>query len=221
MIKAYTGLFGTGKTLGGVVECCMALSKGKKVFSNVPIKDFIFGSKKETEMFYAMENIIEMDNCLVFADEASVVFGSRTFTKTPKYVLDRLAQSRKFKMHFVYTSQGFKHTEKRLRDFTNIVYKAVRLGKTDTFLKEYRPHGFRYDSFDPADIELNTPKKWLKRLDMFVITKWFIYAPLFSFYFKKDLLNRVYSSYDTNFLVQDISDQSKSYNKAKYFNSHV
>jgi len=125
MITGFIGLPGAGKTFGMVYNACKALKDNRRVITNVAITDTIFGSKKVAEFTPNIGDAIKnADNCLILVDEASIVFPNYFWNKLSSDILIRFAQVRKFGLDFFYTSQGWNHTVKRLRDLTNYIVQC-------------------------------------------------------------------------------------------------
>jgi zona occludens toxin (predicted ATPase) len=134
MIRAYVGRLGEGKTLSMVNDAIEYLKKGRTVYTNVPFhlplsknpKDLnyqpIYLNTKDLEVAIKTQR-----GALFCVDEASIVFPSYFWNKLSPDYLIRFAQARKYGMDIFYTSQGFSHTVKRLRDLTNEVVKCKKL----------------------------------------------------------------------------------------------
>jgi len=152
MIIGFIGLPGQGKSLGMVNNACRDLKDGKRVISNVPFTDTIYGSKKSAEYRPDIKNVLMNErNCVVCIDEASIYLNSREWEKLPKEILMRFAQTRKFGVDIYYTSQGWMHTEKRLRDLTNFVIKCTQF-------KLF----FKYEWIDPEYYAARVQAKYKK-----------------------------------------------------------
>jgi len=210
MIEAYIGLPGQGKTLASVHRVCYLLSTGKRVFSNVDITDYVYGSMRSTEKFTGFQDFLDLHDCTFFLDEANIILDSRSFMNTPKEVLHKLAQSRKYGLDLIYTTQGFKHSESRLRQLTNYVWDSHNL-------KLFRKNYFRYDLYDPEDFEMKTPKGLRNKLSYYILMPFGIYKPTFQFMFSKNFIERIYKSYDTLQIIKNVGlqegGQSGRYNK--------
>ena len=197
MIEAFIGLPGMGKTLGATERVCRALKRGVDVYSNVPITDYLYGSERSTKIFRGLKTFLTVKNALIFMDEANILLDSRQFGRTPPEVLHKLAQSRKYGLDLIYTTQGFKHSEARLRQLTNYVWDARRINVLGAPI-------FRYDLYDPEDFEMKTPKFYRERLSVYWLFPWF-FVRGFSTRFKYKYLKKLYSCYDT-FDIIDVID---------------
>jgi len=152
MIIAFIGLPGYGKTLGMVYSLCKALKANKRVISNVPVVDTVFGSKNISEYRADIGNAItDVTNTVIGIDEASIVLPNYYWDKLPFDTLIRFAQVRKYGLDILYTSQGWNHTVKRLRDLTNYVVRC-------------KNHGFffSFTYFDPEYFLQKVPKHFEK-----------------------------------------------------------
>ena len=152
MIVGYIGLPAQGKTLGMVYDACKALKDEKRVISNIPITDTIFGSKRQAEY---VEDITESfrvtTNALICVDEASIVLPNYFWKKMNPRMLIRFAQVRKYGLDISYTSQGWSHTVKRLRDLTSFVVNCV-----------HHRMWFAYEWLDPEYYYRNVPRIYKK-----------------------------------------------------------
>lgn len=188
MIKGYIGLLGEGKTLSMVFDAVEALKQGKRVISNTPIHSTIKGK----ELFavclpqHGIEEALKTEtNALFCIDEASIVFPSWFWAKLSGDFLIRFAQARKFGLDIFYTSQGYNHTIKRLRDLTNIVTKCSKhtfFGQTFFRNLDYDPEYFAYKIINGTSME----KK-------FILRRRFIYPWQ---------AKQIYKAFDTYALVQ-------------------
>lgn len=216
MIKAYVGLQGSGKTLNMVRDLMEQLKRHKKVISNTPIlfydnkikyQSLTIGNSKDFE-----RAVINSFNCTLAIDEASIFFPSSFFNKMKPEHIYKFAQSRKMRTDLFYTSQGFGHTLKRLRDNTNWVVSCHRRKFplpldiaifTRVFNKErdktewkFRPHirrpyiyiGRLYNP-DFFGRHILDPKK----KKMFIISEWKIYP---------SEARKIFKAYNTYFMVK-------------------
>jgi hypothetical protein len=135
MIRAYVGEFGSGKTANMVWDLMTAMKKGRKVITNTPIKfwhDPIIGKKRlyEAECIAHGDQFLDAlayrENCIFAIDEAAVYLPNIYWSKMPPELIVKFAQQRKYRTDFYFTSQGFGHTVKRLRELTHIVLLCRR-----------------------------------------------------------------------------------------------
>jgi len=170
MIRAYTGLLGAGKTLSMVNDTIELMKQGHKVFTNTP---FQFKHKGELVSPILLRHkelekrILEVENAIFCIDEAAIVFPNYFWNNLPIDYLMRFAQSRKYNLHFFYTTQRLNHTVKRLRDLTNIVVKVRKiqvLGNFDFYENTYYdPEYFDFKVMSGTDMEKKyiLSKKWI------------------------------------------------------------
>jgi hypothetical protein len=179
MISAFIGLPGTGKTLGMVHNACKALKEGRQVISNLPIVDIEYGTKRvATYTADIGEAIRTASNALICIDEASIVLPNHYWDRLPFDLLIRFAQVRKYGLDIFYTSQGWHHSVKRLRDLTNYVVKCSN-----------HALWFTYDWIDPEYYDMRIAKHFLKD---YIVKTDRIYKPKFK---------KLYNSYNTFFVV--------------------
>jgi len=129
MIKGYIGLLGMGKTLNAVGDLMEIMKDGRRVISNTPI-DFSHKGKEHHAEFINdglmfQQKLLTEENATFFIDEASIFFPSQFWNKLSGSYIMKFAQARKYGVDIYYTSQGYNHTIKRIRDLTNIVTKCT------------------------------------------------------------------------------------------------
>lgn len=169
-----------GKTFGMVHQACKALRDGREVISNLPIVDIEFGTKRASVYTADIgEAVARAKNSLICIDEASIVLPNHYWDKLPFDLLIRFAQVRKYGLDIMYTSQGWHHTVKRLRDLTNYVVKCSN-----------HKWWFTYNYIDPEYFDMRVPKHFLP--DYTVKTER-VLQPAF---------RKIYMSYNTFFVVQ-------------------
>lgn len=136
MIRGYIGLLGEGKTLSMIndsVDFLVPKKKeefGRRIITNVPFVWKHRGTEYKP-IFYEGKQferaLLTEVNALFLIDEASIVFPSYFWNKLSGSYLMRFAQARKYGLDIFFTSQGWNHTIKRLRDLTNIVVKCEKV----------------------------------------------------------------------------------------------
>lgn len=165
MIRAYIGLLGEGKTLSMVNDAVHRMEKKKKVVSNFPIKWKKWGKKYESVYLAGKEfenAFLKETDCLFCIDEASIVLPNYYWNRLPGEFLIKFAQSRKYGLDIFYTSQGYSHAVKRLRDLTNEVVKCEKkklMGMTIFTNIVYNPDFFEQRIITSLEIE----KKYIIR----------------------------------------------------------
>lgn len=171
MIIGFIGLPGMGKTLGMVNKACRDLKDGKTVYSNISITDYIYGSKR-TSLVYSniIDNLRNAQNATFCIDEGPIVLPAHLWSRIDPQVLIRFAQARHFGLDIYYTSQGFNHTVKRLRDLTNYIVKCTH---TNLY--------FKNQYIDPEYYSRNVPINHLKE---YVVKTKYILRPSWGKYFK-------------------------------------
>jgi hypothetical protein len=169
MIKAYVGLLGQGKTISMVNDAIPLLERGYNVVSNVDFTWKVKGKTYKPDFIYNArdfkDRLFNAVNTVILVDEASIVWSSYDWEKMRTDLIMKFAQSRKYGLHFFYTSQGFGHTLKRLRDLTNIVVKCERVNVLGfKFIRNlvYNPEFFDFPIAPPLEME----KKFILRRKM-------------------------------------------------------
>lgn len=170
MIRAYTGLLGAGKTLAMINDAGPLLVEGHRVYTNTP---FVFrhkGKEYKPILLHHKElekAILTETNAVFLVDEAAIVFPNYFWNKLPVDYLFRFAQSRKYGLHFMYTTQRLNHTVIRLRDLTNIVVKVRKitvLGRFDFYENVYYdPEFFDFTVMSGTEAEKRyiLGRKWI------------------------------------------------------------
>ena len=135
MIRAYTGLTGSGKTLSMVRDASYHFSIYRKpIYSNFKMSVFdysyrfgIFPHQLKTiipatvlkaEDF--IDKMLEMEDALFLVDEAGFVFNNRLWKDLPFDVLARFNETRKVGVDIFYTTQNITRVDKVLRDLTHV-----------------------------------------------------------------------------------------------------
>lgn len=188
MIRAYIGLLGMGKTLSMVNDGVELMEKGKRVISNFPIKWKYKGKEIESISLTGkdFENSFMLESDALFLiDEASIVLPNYYWNKLPGEFLLKFAQSRKYGLDIFFTSQGYNHTVKRLRDITNEVVRCEKrkVFGGDVFVNiTYNPEYFEQRIISSLDVE--------KR---YILKRKFIFG---------GKIRKLYKAYDTMFKVK-------------------
>ncbi len=136
MLKIYTGVPGSGKSLHAIRLICAWLKAGKNVIANFPIRiDYV--EKNHGHFFYQPNEKISVDYLLQFAqtmhrereehqtllvfDEASIKFNSRTFMDEDRLnFLSFFAQHRHYGYEVVMISQTVNQIDKQIRELSEI-----------------------------------------------------------------------------------------------------
>lgn len=157
MIRQYIGRLGEGKTLCMIYDAWPFLTDttGKyKIVTNQPIKVPTKKGVKEykpTEREALIDSFFNDVNTLYLLDEAHLIFPSYQKESITIDLQARLSYMRKYGNAILYTSQGYNHVHKRLRDITNEVVKV----KKTPFAPFWR-HTATY--FDPEGVNLSELK---------------------------------------------------------------
>lgn len=136
MIKAFTGVPGSGKSLHAIKVICTWLKDGLNVIANFPIKIYQV-KKNEGRYFYVPNELITVDYLMQFSqtvheyegegqtliviDEAAVKFNSRTFLDEDRLgFLSFFAQHRHYGYEVILICQTLKQIDKQIRELTEI-----------------------------------------------------------------------------------------------------
>jgi len=173
MIRAYVGLPGSGKTFSLIKEGIDLVRAGRKVYTNVPFRNFKRGLfdrnyKKQPKVVTTKELeelILKEDDCTFLVDEGNIVFPAYYWKNLSPEFLIRLSQTRHHRLDLFYTSQGFTHVVARLRELTN---EIVRVRSKFFFGKEF----FIQTCYDPEtykpvyinEFEERRARVWQKRV---------------------------------------------------------
>jgi len=162
MIRGYIGLAGQGKTFSMVADAVEQMKKGRRVISNIPIKFRYW--KKEYQSIYIsgnqfMEYFLKENNALFLFDEASLLLPNYFWQNMPMELVFKLGQNRKFGLDIYYTSQGYSHTVRRLRDLSNEIVKCrkVNLFGKPTFINIY----YDPEYFEHSTLNVDQEKKFI------------------------------------------------------------
>jgi hypothetical protein len=190
MITAFVGLPGEGKTLSMVRMACKALKDNRNVVANFPVKDNLFGTGREALVLPDIGSAIyQTENALICIDEASIVLPNHYWEKLPFDLLIRFAQVRKYGLDIMYTSQGYHHTVKRLRDLTNYVVRCTN-----------HKWWFTNQYIDPEFYDMRVPVHYLKDY-VKKTTRYFL--PSFP---------KLFKCFDTMFVVKQSVLANNTYN---------
>lgn len=202
-IRAYTGLFGQGKTLSAVYFCVRLYNKynNKKVWcsrrkkfvkqkvhiiSNVELKIPYEKFESLKQLVYIADNIQQRDDdnntltvTIALADELSVQLNSRSFkNNVDALFLNTLLTCRHYHMGLIYTAQRFCQVDALLRQVTSVVIECSKFFR-------FQSQAF-YNAWDLENAGTSTMVKPLRR------SCWFV-------------RNRDYKAYDTFATVGNLS----------------
>jgi len=139
-------------------------------------------------------------NTVFCMDEAGIWLSNYSWDKVPDSVYSRFLQSRKTRIHFMYTVQFFEFVAKKLRTITDTVVDCsvpIR-GRRKSFESEGKPLLVRNIYYDPRFYA--RPVYSLELEKKFIMHKSFIWG---------HHLKEVMNSFDTDFLISAPS-QSKA-----------
>lgn len=143
MIRAYTGVPGSGKSLHSIRLICAYLQEGKNVIANFPLKvnkvkknrgRFFYVSNDDFSTEYllqfskTMHRPEEENQTLIMIDEASVKFNSRTFNAKDRLgFCSFFAQHRKYGFNVVLVCQNLRQIDRQIRDEIELEVKHRKL----------------------------------------------------------------------------------------------
>ena len=158
-MKCYFGFRGSGKTLNAVIDvhkmwrknpnllivsnyCDLADKWGLHPKTKTPPIVYPFITPDDLEPFFSFcynhQDLVLKHHSVLFIDECNMVFSSRFFKDTPKYVLDFLAQSRHFNCDCVFTTQHPCRVDKVLRELSeDWLHCSTYLWGLITLIKKY------------------------------------------------------------------------------------
>lgn len=137
MIIGIFGDKGSGKTLLCTILLKKAYDKGYKIYSNYKLN---FNFEPITILKLAQ---LDFNNCIIGLDEAYNYLDARLSQTQQNIILSRLiAQSRKMKVHIIYTAQLMRTVDVRLRNLTDIIILAQKTKK-----------GFEYTIFNSLSVK--------------------------------------------------------------------
>jgi len=231
MTKGYIGALGSGKTLNMVKDLMAQMERGRKVISNTPI--IFYKNKRKYESITIFDSkqferaVINAWNATIAIDEASVFFPSNYWNKIKPEFIYKFAQSRKMRCDLYYTSQGWGHTIKRLRDLTNWVVAChkrrfflpldigIKKGKKIWYPYIRRPYVFYGKLYSPEFFMHRILDR--KKRDYFVIDKWAVYP---------SEAKRIFRAYNTYFRIKgsalaNIKDIEENYNEKEFAGNNM
>lgn len=118
MIEAVTGYPGSGKSFYCTYRAYKAIKKGRKVFTNYPVK----GAYKIT--FDDLIKYTFPPDSLVIIDEAGRWFNSRKWSDLPDQVFDLFTMHRHMRLDLLVAVQNFNRIDKALREVIELCWWA-------------------------------------------------------------------------------------------------
>lgn len=161
MIRQYIGRLGQGKTTMMIYDAWNYLTDRKKRYNIITNQPIIIG-KGKNQIFYPpterealVKHFMNDYNTLFLIDEIHLMFPSYDRKYLTPDLQARLSYMRKYGNALLYTSQGYNHVHKRIRDITNEVAK-VKKTKMSLLWKHiatyYDPEGLNMGGIiDPYD----------------------------------------------------------------------
>lgn len=136
MIRCYTGVPGSGKSLHVIRQIVAYLQAGKKVIANFPLLvdkvpkntgRYFFMPNERLTVSYLMQFSKTMhapkqeNQTLLVIDEASVKFNSRTFMEKDRLAfLSFFAQHRKYGFQIILVQQDLRQIDRQIRDMVEL-----------------------------------------------------------------------------------------------------
>jgi hypothetical protein len=116
MIEVYAGMPGNGKTFALTYRAMRAMKKGKKVFSNYPLR----GAFRIT--FEDLINYTFPEGSVIIIDEAGRWFSSRKWSDLPDQVFDLFTLHRHLGLDLLVAVQDISRIDKALREVVEIMW---------------------------------------------------------------------------------------------------
>lgn len=181
-IVGVVGINGAGKTLWAANSAIQAMKAGRKVISTVPI----LSEWGVSEPVLSLRQLTELHDCLLFLDDVSVIFSSRSSASLPPEIDVLIQTARHRKVTIIWTAPSWFRCDNRLREVSQAAlvvspllrrkviddpWPAPRLtmaglmdtssGKTDATPERILRRAFavpsRMDSFGAYDTHADTP----------------------------------------------------------------
>lgn len=148
MTIAYLGRKGSGKTLNMVNDLMEEMKEGRRVITNTPIRFKYRGVWLKSitiEDPTLLQKVLSNERrCIIGLDEAPTVLPSQFWHRVSVAFMRNLSQARHIGVDMYYTTQGWGHVIKRLRDLTD---KVVVCKKRKFFIPKFVIHK-KYDFID-------------------------------------------------------------------------
>lgn len=137
MIRIYTGLLGSGKTLSMIRDMLNDYKQGKKIITNLVTKFSSTELSKEFFEDFSKDKTKELFNCTIAIDELHIFLDSRRSTsKINRATSYFILQTRKRQVTLRGTSQFFSQIELRLRNVTDYLTECRSfVKKGNNFIK--------------------------------------------------------------------------------------
>lgn len=192
MIRQYFGRLGQGKTTMMIYDAWPYLSDttGRyRIVTNQPIRIttpkrvFEYKPVERDELIYSFMHDI---NTLYLLDEIHLLFPSLDKQALSVDVQTRLSYMRKYGNALLYTSQGYNHVNKRIRDLTNEICQVRK-----TKMNPFWAHVATY--YDPEYFDANRIKQQDEKIEKFVIYRRYAW---------RWTIKSIYRSFETTYTTQ-------------------
>jgi hypothetical protein len=160
MTIAYIGKKGAGKTLQMVKDVMEEMKQGKRVISNTPIRFKYRGvwlqsiTIENPDLF--LKAIVNERRAIIAIDEAPTFLPNSLWHKIDVSLIRALSQARHIALDLYYTSQGWGHTVKRLRDLTDWV---IECRKASFFIPRFKIIE-KFDFIDKRKFKTIVSRPW-------------------------------------------------------------
>lgn len=190
MIRQYYGRLGEGKTTMMLYDAWSFLAEPKKysIVTNQPIRINLHGKVIEyppLEQEELIEAFMTKVNTLFLLDEIHLIFPSKDKNVISDDLAGRLSYMRKYGNALLYTSQGYNHVHKRIRDLTNEICKVKR-----TKLNPFWAHVGTYYDPEIFDASLKTNEEQLEKMVIYRRYAW------------RWTINKIYKSFETTYTTK-------------------
>lgn len=123
--RMYTARRGKGKTIAATWDGIRYLRAGIPVYCNYELTDWRYGLR--AGRIYSIEQLAQLQKCVVIIDEANLWFDSRKFADIPTAIRASWAMSRKFGLGLIITVQHPKRADLILRELNDHVIVCDRI----------------------------------------------------------------------------------------------
>lgn len=167
MTICYLGRKGSGKTLNMVNDLMAEMREGRRVITNTPIRFKYRGVWLKSitiEDPKLLQKVLSNERrCIIGLDEAPTVLPAQFWHRVSVAFMRNLSQARHIGVDMYYTTQGWGHVIKRLRDLTD---KVVVCKKRKFFIPKFVIHK-KYDFIDKV-VRKRLELRWWYPLHAFV-----------------------------------------------------
>jgi hypothetical protein len=174
MIFGYVGVFGGGKTLNMVYDIMYKMIyHDRHIYSNIPIKftddeGVHYEAQCVPDGKEFRKGIFKQRNTDIVIDEAELWLPNFMWNKLPPQVMEQFHEQRKTGCNIYYTAQVAKHSVKRLRDLSFVVYRCncrrilpIRFEWITSYRRADGLKRFRKHFFDPDWNKIYITKRFL------------------------------------------------------------